>query len=191
MDSANEREDELRVVLLTGPPGVGKTTMVNRLYDHYSAIGMRIAGITTREERQNGQRVGFKIKDLSTGKEGWLAQKDSLQGPRVGSYRVVSKDLETIGVSALVHAFEEPCDMIIVDEIGPMEMTSTSFREIISKVLKSEKATIATVKFGSHYSEVEKIRPNCILLEISAENREEVYQRLIEQVEEWIGPLGR
>ncbi len=165
--------------------------MVNRLYEHYSTKELKIAGITTREERQNGQRVGFKIKDLSTGKEGWLAQKNALEGPHVGSYRVDSKDLETIGVGALEHAFGEACDMIIVDEIGPMEMTSNSFREIISKVLTRDKATIATVKFGSHYPEVEKIRPKSILIEITKENREEVYRRLIEQVDEWIGQTRR
>lgn len=160
--------------------------MVNRLYEHYSAKGVKIAGITTKEERENGQRVGFKIKELATGKEGWLAKKNSLQGPRVGSYRVFSKDLETLGVGALARALEEPCDMIIVDEIGPMEMTSNSFRETISKILNGEKPTVATVKFGSRYSEVEKIRSRSILLEITTENREEIYQRLVEQMDEWI-----
>lgn len=177
----------MRLVLLTGPPGVGKTTMVSRLYAHYSAKGLKIAGITTREEREHGHRVGFKVKDLATGKEGWLAQKNALEGPRVGSYRVVSRDLEIIGVGALEHAFEEDCDMIIVDEIGPMEMTSNSFREIIAKILNGEKATVATVKFGSHYFEVEKIRSESILMELTAENREEIYQRLVEQMDEWIG----
>lgn len=176
----------MRLVLLTGPPRVGKTTMVNRLYEHYSAKGLKIAGITTREERENGQRVGFKIKDLAAGKEGWLAQKNAVEGPRVGSYRIVSRDLESVGVGALERALEETCDMIIVDEIGPMEMTSNSFRETVSKVLNSEKPTIATVKFGSHYFQVEKIRSKSILMELTVENREEIYQRLIEQMDEWI-----
>lgn len=191
MVSADQREAELRLVLLTGPPGVGKTTMVNRLYDHYSAKGVRIGGISTREERENGQRVGFKIKDLGTGKEGWLARKSSFQGPRIGSYRVVSEDLEKIGVGALERALEERCDMIIVDEIGPMEMTSSSFREIVSKVLNSGKTTVATVKFGSHYSEVEKILSKSVLLEITTENREDIYKRLVERVEESIRQPGR
>jgi nucleoside-triphosphatase len=79
------RSDELRVILLTGRPGVGKTTVVNRVYDHYSKNGFKIDGLTTREVREAGARTGFMITDLSSGQEGWLAKKDLGTGPRVGS----------------------------------------------------------------------------------------------------------
>src|SRR3989442_12816924 len=86
----------LRVILLTGRPGVGKTTTVNRVYEHYSKNGLKIEGLTTREVREGGARTGFMIKDLSSGQEGWLAKKDLGTGPRVGSYVVDSDDLQKI-----------------------------------------------------------------------------------------------
>ena len=181
------RSDKLRVILLTGRPGVGKTTVVNRVHEHYSENGFKIEGLTTREIREGGVRTGFMITDLASGREGWLAKKDLTAGPRVGSYVVVSDDLEKIGVAALERSMSGAADLVIVDEIGPMEMTSISFRNSISRVLNGYRAVVATVKFGSRYPEVEEIRQKSAQWEITKENREAIYRRIIRQVDDWIG----
>ena len=176
----------MRVILLTGRPGVGKTTIVNRVYEHYSKNGLKIEGLTTREVREGGARTGFMITDLSTGQEGWLAKKDLGTGPRVGSYVVVSHDLERIGVAALERSMRGAADLVIVDEIGPMEMTSPSFRNSVSRVLNGYRAVVATVKFGSRYPEVESTWKRSLHWEITKENREAIYRRTICQVDDWI-----
>jgi len=180
------RSDKLRVILLTGRPGVGKTTIVNRVYEHYSKNGFKIEGLTTREVREGGTRTGFMITDLSSGQEGWLAKKNLTAGPRVGSYVVVSDDLEKIGVAALERSMKGAGDLVIVDEIGPMEMTSPSFRNSISRVLNGYRAVVATVKFGSRYPEVETILRKSLHWEITKDNRESIYRRIIRQVDDWI-----
>src|SRR3989442_4292524 len=134
------------------------------------------------------------ITDLSSGQEGWLAKKDLTTGPRVGSYVVVSEDLEKIGVAGLERSMEGAANLVIVDEIGPMEMTSTSFRNSISRVLNGNKAVGATVKYGSGYPEVEKMWQKSVHWEITKENRESIYGRIVRQVDDWIrnresGPL--
>lgn len=160
--------------------------MVNRIYEHYSATGFKIEGITTREVREGGARTGFMLTDLSTGQEGWLAKKDLTTGPRVGSYVVASDDLEKIGVAALEHSVRGVADLVIIDEIGPMEMTSPSFRNSIYKILTGDRAVVATVKFGSRYPEVEKTWQKSVLLEITKDNRESIYRRVVRQVDDWI-----
>jgi nucleoside-triphosphatase len=175
----------LKVILLTGVPGVGKTTIVSRLCANCSAKGITVHGVTTREMRENGQRVGFKITDVATGAEGWLARKDLPDGPRVGSYRVVTANLEQIGVAALDRAMEGHASIVVVDEIGPMEMTSVSFRNAVSRIFDKEEPVVATVKLGSHYPEVDKIRGQSKQLEITKDNRENLYRELIEQVDKW------
>jgi nucleoside-triphosphatase len=176
--------------LLTGRPGVGKTTIVNRLYEHYAKRGLKIEGMTTREVREAGARTGFKITDLSSGQEGWLAKKELTAGPRVGSYAVASDDLEKIGVAALERSMKGTADLVIVDEIGPMEMTSTPFRNIISRVLNGDRAVVATVKFGSRYPEVESTWMRSVHWEITKDNRESIYRRMIRQMDDWIGKPG-
>ena len=182
----------MRVILLTGRPGVGKTTLVNRVYEHYSKNGFKVEGLTTREVRERNARTGFMLTDLASGREGWLATKDLGTGPRVGSYVVVSDDLEKIGVAALERSMNGAADLVIVDEIGPMEMTSTSFRNNISRVLNGRKTVVATVKFGSRYPEVENAWRKGLHWEITKENRETVYRRIRRQVDDWIRePMDR
>ena len=119
-----------------------------------------------------------------------MARKDSSRGPRIGSYRVVSEDLEAIGVNGLKRATDESADIIIVDEIGPMEMTNAPFREILSRVLMGDRPIVATVKLGSTYPEVERVRNKSVELEITKDDRETIYQKLIEHVNEWVSQSG-
>lgn len=190
MVSTNHFENELRIILLTGPPGVGKTTMIDRLATTFLSKGLTVSGITTREVREGGNRIGFKITDLTTHEEGWLARKDSSSGPKIGSYRIVSQDLERIGVNAIERASEQRTDIVIVDEIGPMEMTSSMFRRSLSRIFSGERPTIATVKLNSRYPEVEEVRGKSIQFEITTDNREAIYDRVVKQVDEWIKQKG-
>lgn len=190
MVSTNQFEDELKIILLTGPPGVGKTTMIDRLARTFLAKGLTVSGISTREVRESGSRIGFKITDLSTHEVGWLARKDSSSGSKIGSYRIVSQDLERIGVNAIERATEQPTDIVIVDEIGPMEMTSSMFRRSLSRIFSGERPTIATVKLDSRYPEVEQVRGKSIQFEINKDNREAIYNRVVKQVDEWVKQKG-
>jgi len=173
---------------VTGAPGVGKTTLIQRIHQHYKTKGLRIAGITTHEVREGDQRVGFRITNLSSGAEGWLARLDDGAGPRIGKYTVVSRDLELIGVGGLREATERPDDLALVDEIGPMEMTSSAFRDAVTKLLSQEGFVIAAVKYGSHYPEVEGASETAetVNMEVLRNNREEVFQRITSIVDSWM-----
>jgi nucleoside-triphosphatase len=174
-------------VFVTGAPGVGKTTLMQRIHDHYKNKGLRVDGMVTREVRKGDERIGFKITDLSSGAEGWLARMGDNVGPRIGKYSVDSEDLEEIGVGALKRAAERSADLVLVDEIGPMEMTSSAFRDTLAKLLSTGRNVIATVKYGSRYPEVER-SPGFVeaaRLEISRDNREEVMQKILSIVDAW------
>ena len=173
---------------MTGAPGVGKTTLIQRIHTHYKNKGLRIDGIITHEVREGDQRVGFKITDLASGAEGWLARVGEVAGPRIGKYSVVSEDLEKIGVGALKKAAENPADLVLVDEIGPMEMTSRPFRDAIAGLLSRRGIVIATVKYGSHYPEVERASRTSerVSLEVSRDNREEVLQKVTSILDTWM-----
>ena len=62
-----------RVLLLTGSPGVGKTTVLIKTVDALKAKGVSVGGMISREAREGNVRVGFEIVDLTNGKHGWLA----------------------------------------------------------------------------------------------------------------------
>ena len=64
-----------RIFLLTGSPGVGKTTLLLKVVEALRAKGYSVGGMISREVRSCGTRIGFEILDLNTGKSGWLAHK--------------------------------------------------------------------------------------------------------------------
>ena len=87
-----------RVLILTGAPGVGKTTVLTKTVDALKAKGVSVGGMISREARENNVRVGFEILDLTNDKHGWLAHINGL-GPQVGKYHVNLDDLDNAALS--------------------------------------------------------------------------------------------
>jgi nucleoside-triphosphatase len=133
-----------RVLLLTGVPGVGKTTVLIETVEALKAEGVSVGGMISREAREGNARVGFEIIDLTNGKHGWLAHVNQKSGPQVGKYHVNVQDLENIGVKAIMEAVEK-CAVIAIDEIGPMELFSQKFKQAVKQALESKKLVLAVV----------------------------------------------
>lgn len=146
-----------RILLVTGPPGIGKTTLVMRVAESLGSRGISVGGMTTREVRQGGARVGFEILDLSTGERGWLARAGTGPGPRVGRYALDTATLERIGAAA-ISAAAARSDVVAIDEVGPMELLSGGFRQAVAEAVGSGKPVIATVHFRSADPLVQSLR---------------------------------
>ena len=138
--------------------------------------------------REHGQRIGFKLKDLASGTEGWLAKTAKGNGPRIGKYAIISEDLEKIGVKALENSSSGDAKVVSVDEIGPMEMTSRGFRRAVSELLRSDKNVVATLKYGSHYEEVDEALKQGLAekVELTRENRDAVLEQITSRMEDWL-----
>ncbi len=174
------------LVLITGPPGSGKTTLVKRVFEHYSKKGFSVSGVITEETRSGGERSGFKIRDLASGEEGWLARKGDDAGPRIGRYSVAVGDVERVGVRALEAACKGDGDMVLIDEVGPMEMAVFSFRKALSEAFNCGKIVVATVRYGSHYSEVEEASKGREVKRVlvSPNDRDAVFHELVGIIDE-------
>lgn len=136
--------------------------------------------------------MGFRIRDLASGREGWLAHVEASKGPRIGKYTVDTHDLEKIGAEAIKNAIGGRSRLVLVDEVGPMEMTSTVFRGMISRLLHAGKPTVATVKYGSRYQEVEEASGTSgpTVITVTAENRNKVITQVIAHIDAWVGDSG-
>ncbi len=133
-----------RVLLVTGNPGAGKTTVLMKTVSVLKEKGYHIGGFISREIREGVTRVGFEILELSNGRKALLAHVDQRTGPQVGKYRVKRGNLDRIGAKAIADAVEK-CDAIAIDEIGPMELFSEKFKEATRNALKSHKPVLAVV----------------------------------------------
>ncbi|HDO19908.1 MAG: NTPase [archaeon GB-1867-097] len=132
------------IILISGKPGVGKSTVCRRVVDMLKQKNFRVGGIICPEVRFKGVRIGFKIVDVLSGSEGWLSNVNFNFPIKVGKYSVNIRDLETIGISAINRA-SKCSDVIIIDELGPMEMKSKAFFQAFLKVLETEKPMIIIV----------------------------------------------
>lgn len=155
---------------VTGHPGVGKTTLVKRVL---AEIRLRAGGMITEEIRKCGHRVGFLVWDVATGREGYLAHLHHCDGPKFGRYRLCLRDLEEIGAAAIERAVEE-AELIVIDEVGPMELQSGRFVAAVAKALASEKHLLVTVHRASNHHLAYRIRHEVDhLIRLTQSNREE------------------
>jgi len=175
---------------LTGRPGCGKTTAILKIVEKLREAGVEVEGMYTTEIRVSGRRVGFSIRRISGG-EGTLAHIRFKDGPRLGKYIVNLSDLERIGVSAIIEGMEK-ADLLVVDEVGPMELFSERFREAVSNLLSSDKHAILTVHYRSKDPLVSRIKRaagrNLIVLD--ERNRDEVPDLIVKDVLTVLGRMG-
>ena len=168
---------------MTGPPGIGKTSVLLRSVNGLKNRGYEIGGMISRGIREGGVRVGFEIMDFSTGQRGWLAHINQPTGPKISKYRVNLTDLDAIGVSSILDTIRN-ADIIIVDEIGPMELFSPAFRDAVVQAVESNKPVLGTIHFRLKDSLVNSIkaREDAEIFEVTYENRETLHNLIIDKV---------
>jgi nucleoside-triphosphatase len=168
-----------RVLLLTGPPSVGKTTVLMKVVNALKERGICVGGMISREVREGGTRVGFEILDLTGSRRGWLAHVNQKNGPQVGKYRVNIEDLNSIGAQAVTDAVEN-CDVVAIDEIGPMELFSERFKEAVRKALDSHKLVLAVVHWKEQDTLINEARKreDAETTFVTLENRESLHKQI-------------
>ena len=169
-----------RTLLLTGHPGVGKTTVVKQVA---AALGQRAGGFYTEEIQGPGGRKGFRLVTLD-GRTAIMAHVDIRSRHRVGRYGVDVQALDAVGVAAVRAAIEaSEVAAVMVDEIGKMELFSSEFRGVVIKATSSRKVVVATIMQKEHpWASALKAMPQVTLWEITKANRDEMPG----QVTQWV-----
>lgn len=157
-------------VLITGPPGSGKTTIAQKVVHLLREDGHLLAGFVTREVRRSGRRTGFIVSGVG-GLERRLAVEGGT-GPRVGRYGVDVASFEEVAILELENGLEVDA-VLIVDEIGPMELLSARFRELLPRVLATDRV-LATV----HEHDALLRDPAARIVRVTRENRDELAAEL-------------
>lgn len=165
-------------ILVTGRPGCGKTTLMERLAER---LGERAGGFLTREIRRLGRREGFQIATLD-GQCGILAHESFTSIVRVGRYGVDLAAVERLGVAAVRRTLDAG-RIVVMDEIGKMELASTAFRNIVLEALDSPLPVLATIHVHPHpFTDAIKRRRDVRLLELKRTNREETERKIAEML---------
>jgi nucleoside-triphosphatase len=128
-------------------------------------LALPAGGFYTEEMRDRGARVGFKLVTLD-GKEAVFAHVDFKAPERVGKYGLDLSALEAVGVEALcaaVHAGQ----LVVIDEIGPMEIRSAIFRDVVNEAFETRVPILATITVRSFpFTDALKKRPDVSVIEV-------------------------
>ncbi|MBI4513908.1 MAG: AAA family ATPase [Gemmatimonadetes bacterium] len=157
-------------ILLTGPPGCGKTTLILKTLE---ILNRPAAGFYTIEVREpgGGGRLGFDVVALN-GERGPLARVAAL-GPRVGKYGVDVASFERIGARALEEGLRHPGTILVVDELGKMEFFSSRFVALLPRVFECANPVLGTILYRPHpIADRFRRAPGVEVIQVSAENRD-------------------
>lgn len=169
-----------RHLFVTGKPGVGKTTLIKKLVMALKSLKPEwmITGFWTSEVREGKKRIGFDIYTINGG-QGILARLNVNKiGSKfhVGKYSVDINDLENIAVPSLY----KQADLVIVDELGKMELFSAKFRKAVINSLNNQKRMLATIPiYDNNFLISLKQRPDIQLLELTRSNRDEIFDKIM------------
>ncbi|XP_064466617.1 cancer-related nucleoside-triphosphatase homolog [Ornithodoros turicata] len=172
-------------IILTGPPGVGKTTLVKKVCESLVQNGASIHGFYTEEVRKDGRRIGFDVVSTD-GKRAPLARLCGLvkdvRGPSVGQYTVCLQSFEEVSLPSL----QPPCncDLIVLDEVGKMELFSHSFDDLVRQLFDNSSTPILVtvpITRGKPIPLVEKIKScqNSVLFVVSRDNRDRLESEIL------------
>jgi nucleoside-triphosphatase len=155
-------------LLVTGRPGVGKTTLMERVLEQLRG-SLRLAGFTTAEERDpSGQRTGFRILTVD-GKQAELARAGLRSSVQVGRYGVNLQAFERLALPELAR---RDVDLIVIDEIGKMECASEPFRHAVQDALEAPVSVLATLGNARlPFSLALRERPDVQVLTLTEHNR--------------------
>jgi nucleoside-triphosphatase len=169
------------MLLITGMPGVGKTTIIGKVAEQLR--NKRIGGFYTREIRKGRERCGFQLETFD-GLQKTIAHIDFPHVHRVSKYGVDIAGIDAAIASAL--ALDTDVDLYLADEIGKMECLSASFVTAMEKLFDYGKPLVATIsKEGSGFIEQVKRRPDALMWEVTHANRD----KLPQQVLYWLIPF--
>jgi len=165
-------------IFVSGLPRSGKTTLVKKIYEDFSSK-IKISGFYTEEINIEGKRMGFKIYSMDLKREFEFAKKRREENFEVeyAGYFLNLKILEEI-----IEKIDLNSKLIIIDEIGKMEMMSKKFESFINEILSKDLNLLATI----HRSLAGKYKNLGIFYWLERETWEKIYKEIKFVIENYL-----
>lgn len=168
-------------ILITGLPGVGKTTLITQILKELKVSAI---GFVTKELRKEGSRYGFTIETLSGASKLLASKKEKHCKYRVGKYCVYVENIDFV-IKILEEEIEKKShSMIVIDEIGKMELFSPNFKKFLLNSLEEQKVLGTIIMRDNSFSKEIKTRSDVKLYNIDRTNRDRVKQLILNKIKD-------
>ena len=178
-------------VLITGPPRCGKSTLINSIITSLQKDYI-IYGFLTPEIRKGGKRIGFQLEDIQTGKKILLAQIGNFNTKyKLGRYSIFLNEFDRFLIDTLesdinkISNTKHQKSIIIIDEIGKMELSSKLFQEIIKNFFQKQFPIIAAIgeKLNHPLKKFILRLPDILLFNLNRNNQHLIIQKIKKKLE--------
>lgn len=136
-------------LLVVGEPKSGKTTWCREYIDRRRQCGFAVGGILSPATEKQRQRIGFNVIDLLTGKEvpfARLSPYRSFKGGEVVGDYTISREGILFARAAIKRAVESRCDLVVIDEVGPLELCGKGLMPAVELALASPVNVLIVVR---------------------------------------------
>ncbi len=184
----------MKNIFIRGKPGSGKTTLIMKVLG--LLIKKTAGGFYTEEIREKNIRKGFMVKTLDGGNKilshvhpvrkkaihEFSNGVDYKSGPKVGKYRVDLNVIDELIVNSIKDAVNDK-DIVIIDEIGKMEMFSDSFKSEVKKALNSSKRVLATIPvYTNSFLDSLTSKDDIEIFDLDMDNRDILAEKVIKKL---------
>jgi nucleoside-triphosphatase len=171
-------------IVITGNPRCGKTTLCEKVIERLEKKGIRCGGVICPEIRMEGKRIGTNAVDVTTGEDRIMAMsrdKAEFEGVDIGGYRLSIEGIE-FGKNAIERS--TGCDLIVIDEIGALELTNNGLMEMAEKALDSEDNTLTIVRSKLKKTFLDRFGDReFIVFDVNEDNRDRLPEEISRRIE--------
>lgn len=157
---------------ITGMPGSGKTQTLLRIIQLLEQEGVTVGGMVTEPIVEKHRRAGFQITNWMTKEHAVFAHEGMKSRVRSGKFGINVGALEDLGSRSLADA-RASADVIVIDEVGKMEVESEAFTKSVVDTLDGNKSIVMTLHKKSRNPLLQDIRrrDELRLLEVTPVNK--------------------
>ncbi len=169
-------------IIVSGEIGVGKTTVCEKAIGIAREAGYRCSGILTPKVIKDGIVRGIDVVDIQNGERETLAAVDSVyKGPHVGKYFFNPEGIR-FGIRAIEKGIAS--DLLVVDEIGPLELAGEGFFKALEVVRAGiVRNSVLVIRKHLLTAFLPRLGAPPSIFEVTIENRKELPQKIISSLE--------
>ncbi|MFX1489108.1 MAG: nucleoside-triphosphatase [Promethearchaeota archaeon] len=172
-------------ILLTGPPRCGKSTLIMKVINYCKENEITVDGFLTPEVKEGNKRIGFDIERISINERRTLARIGNYRTQyRLGKYHVFIGEFEKI-ISKLEKLEFKERNIVVVDEIGKMELFSQKFQKLVKILFKLDINIIATIGQSLQHPIKDYLLnlPEVLLITLNRENIQTIQQKILDIID--------